>query len=378
MSETAGKPISCRAAVAWEAGKPLVIETIEVAPPKGGEVRIKMVAAGVCHSDMTYWNGCYENDAFPAVMGHEGSGIVESVGEGVTTVKPGDHVIPMWITYCGECTYCMNPKTNLCCSGRALETGVMLDGTTRFTCKGNPVYHYNVIGTATFSEYSVVPEIAVVKIAENIPLDKACLLGCCVTTGYGAAVNTAKVEPGSTAAVWGLGGVGLAAVMGCKAAGASRIIGIDIKPEKFAIAKELGCTECLNPKDFDKPIQQVLSEMTWGGLDYTFECIGNVEAMRAAFEASHVAWGTTVIVGIIGEKQDLSVNPLQFLLGRTIKGSKFGGCIGRESVPRLLEEYMAGRLKLDELVTHRMPLERINEAFDLMRAGKSIRTVIEF
>jgi len=374
MSETAGKPISCRAAVAWEAGKPVVIETVEVAPPKAGEVRIKMVATGVCHTDDSGLAGRL-GDIFPVVLGHEGGGIVESVGEGVTTVKPGDHVIPLWIVRCEECPTCKNPQTNMCQSGLPWKA-VMPDGTTRFTCKGKPLYHF--MKTATFSEYTVVPEAGVAKIAENVPLDKACLLGCGVLTGYGAAVNTAKVKPGSTAAVWGLGGVGLSAVMGCKAAGASRIIGIDIKPEKFAIAKEFGCTECLNPKDYDKPIQQVLSEMTEGGLDYTIECIGNVETMRAAFEASHVNWGTTVIVGVAEKTEELSVNPFLFLQGKSMKGSLFGGHKGRESIPKLSEEYMAGKLKLDELITHTMSLDKMNEAFDLMHAGKSIRSVIHF
>jgi len=374
MSETAGKPISCRAAVAWEAGKPVVIETVEVAPPKAGEVRIKMVATGVCHSDGSALAGKLE-DIFPAILGHEGGGIVESVGEGVTTVKPGDHVVPVNIVRCEECSICKNPQTNMCRSGLLMK-GVMTDGTTRFTCKGKPLYPFVRLGT--FSEYTVVPEAAAVKIAENVPLDKACLLGCCVTTGYGAAVNTAKVKPGSTAAVWGLGGVGLAAVMGCKAAGASRIIGIDIKPEKFAIAKEFGCTECLNPKDYDKPIQQVLSEMIEGGLDYTFECVGNVEVMRAAFEASHVNWGTTVIVGVADKTEELSVNPFMFLLGKSVKGSIIGGYKGREGIPKLSEEYMAGKLKLNEFITHTMPLDKINEAFDLMHAGKSIRSIIHF
>jgi len=374
MSETAGKPLSCRAAVAWEARKPLVIETVEVAPPKAGEVRIKMIATGVCHSDDTILAGKSE-DVFPVVLGHEGGGIVESVGEGVTTVTTGDHVIPVFIVRCEECLFCKNPRTNVCKSGMLLK-GVMLDGTTRFTCKGKPLYQFMRMGT--FSEYTVVPEAGVVKIAENVPLEKACLLGCCVCTGYGAVINTAKVEPGSTAAVWGLGGVGLSAVMGCKAAGASRIIGIDIKQEKFAIAKELGCTECLNPKDYDKPIQQVLSEMTDGGLDYTFECIGKIETMRAAFEAGHVVWGSTVIVGVAGKTEELSINPLQFLFGKSVKGSLFGGYKGRESIPKLSEEYMAGKLKLDKIITHTMPLDKINEAFDLMHAGKSIRSVVQF
>lgn len=368
------KPISCRAAVAWEPGKPLVIETVEVAPPKFGEVRIKMVATGVCHSDDNVLAGRSE-DVFPAVLGHEGSAIVESVGEKVTMVEPGDHVIPVFSNRCEECSFCKNPKTNMCRRRPPLK-GVMLDGTTRSTCRGKPLYQLFRLGT--FSEYAVVPEASVAKVAKDVPLDKACLLGCGVSTGYGAAVNTAKVEPGSTVAVWGLGGVGLAAVMGCKAAGAARIIGIDINSDKFAIAKQFGCTECLNPKDYDKPIPQVLSEMIEGGLDYTFECAGNVQTMRDAIEASNVAWGMTVLVGVAGKTEEMSINPRQFLFGKSVKGSIFGGYKGRECIPRLSAEYMAGKLKLDEFISHTMPLDKINDAFDLMHAGKSVRSVIIF
>jgi len=375
MSKTAGKPISCQAAVAWEDGKPFVIETVEVAPPKAGEVRIKMVATGVCRSDDNALAGKVKNVLFPVVLGHEGGGIVESVGEGVTTVKPGDHVILVALARCGECSICKNPHTNMCRSGIRMVS-VMLDGTTRFTCRGKPLYQFARLGA--FSEYTVASEGGVAKIAENVPLDKACLLGCCVPSGYGAAVNTAKVWPGSSTAVWGLGPVGLAVVMGCKAAGAARIIGIDVNSEKFALAKELGCTECLNPKDFDKPIQQVLSEMTEGGLDCTFECIGNIETMQAAFEASHGIWGRTVITGVADKTDEMSIKPVQFLPGKSVKGSVFGGFKGRDVIPKLSGEYMAGKLKLDELITHTMPLDNLNDAFDLMRTGKSIRSVIHF
>ncbi|CAH3022471.1 unnamed protein product, partial [Porites evermanni] len=362
--------ISCRAAVTWEAAKPAVIETVEVAPPKASEVRIKMINTGVCHSDSTMASG-NKGDFFPVVLGHEGSGVVESVGEGVTTVKPGDHVVLTWVLNCGECKLCQNPLTNLC-SSFALDKAVLLDGTTRMTCKGKSIKQLTRLGT--FSEYIVVPEILVVKIPQDVPLDKACLLGCCVTTGYGAAINTAKVKPGSSVAVWGLGGVGLSAVMGCKAAGAARIIGIDIKPDKFPLAKELGCTECMNPKDYDKPIQQVLTEMTEGGLDFTIECIGNIATMRAAFESSHVGWGTTVIVGVAQEQ--LSVNPDHLLMGKNIIGSLFGGmrCVASEIIPKLSQEYMAGKLSLEKLITHTMPLDKINEAFDVMFDGKRFVT----
>jgi len=377
MSDTAGKPISCHAAVAWEAGKPLVIETIEVAPPKAGEVRIKILATGVCHTDSYTLSGSDPEGKFPSILGHEGGGIVESVGEGVTRVKPGDHVIPLYIPQCGDCKFCKSPKTNLCSKIRATQgQGVMPDGTSRFSCKDQTLYHF--MGTSTFSEYTVVAEISVAKVADNAPLEKVCLLGCGISTGYGAALNTAKVEPGSTTAVWGLGAVGLAVIMGCKAAGASRIIGIDINPDKFPTAKEFGCTEFVNPKDHQRPIQQVLVEMTDGGLDYTFECIGNVATMRAALESCHKGWGTSVIIGVAGAGQEISTRPFQLVTGRVWKGTAFGGWKSCDSVPNLVEEYMAGKLKVDEFITHKMPLDKINEAFDLMHAGKSIRAIVNF
>lgn len=377
MSDTTRKPISCRAAVAWEAGKPLTIETVEVAPPKAGEVRIKIIATGVCHTDSHTLSGNDSEGKFPVILGHEGGGTVESVGEGVTRVKPGDHVIPLYIPQCGKCKFCKSPKTNLCSTIRSTQgQGVMPDGTSRFTCKGQTVYHF--MGTSTFSEYTVVAEISVCKVDDNAPLEKVCLLGCGISTGYGAALNTAKVEPGSTTAVWGLGAVGLATVMGCKTAGASRIIGIDINPDKFPVAKEFGCTEFVNPKDHEKPIQQVLIEMTDGGLDYTFECIGNVKTMRAALEACHKGWGTSVIIGVAGAGQEISTRPFQLVTGRVWKGTAFGGWKSCDSVPKLVEDYLAGKLKVDEFITHTMPLDKINEAFDLMHAGKSIRAVVNF
>lgn len=377
MSDTTGKPISCCAAVAWEAGKPLTIETVEVAPPKAGEVRIKIIATGVCHTDSHTLSGNDSEGKFPVILGHEGGGTVESVGEGVTRVKPGDHVIPLYIPQCGKCKFCKSPKTNLCSTIRSTQgQGVMPDGTSRFTCKGQTVYHF--MGTSTFSEYTVVAEISVCKVDDNAPLEKVCLLGCGISTGYGAALNTAKVEAGSTTAVWGLGAVGLATVMGCKTAGASRIIGIDINPDKFPVAKEFGCTEFVNPKDHEKPIQQVLIEMTDGGLDYTFECIGNVKTMRAALEACHKGWGTSVIIGVAGAGQEISTRPFQLVTGRVWKGTAFGGWKSCDSVPKLVEDYLAGKVKVDEFITHTMPLDKINEAFDLMHAGKSIRAVVNF
>ncbi|KAJ7337738.1 hypothetical protein OS493_007891 [Desmophyllum pertusum] len=377
MSETEGKNISCRAAVAWEAKKPLVIETIEVAPPKAGEVRVKILATGVCHTDSYTLSGLDSEGKFPCVLGHEGGGIVESVGKGVTKVKSGDHVIPLYIPQCGECKFCKSPKTNLCSMIRATQgKGVMPDGTSRFTCKGKTLYHF--MGTSTFSEYTVVADISIAKVDENAPLNKVCLLGCGISTGYGAALNTAKVEPGSSTAVWGLGAVGLAVAMGCKAAGASRIIGVDINPDKFPTAKEFGCTEFVNPKDHERPIQQVLAEMTDGGLDYTFECIGNIGTMRAALESCHKGWGTSVIIGVAGAGQEISTKPFQLVTGRTWKGTAFGGWKSCESVPKLVDQYMAGKLKVDEFITHSLPLDKINEAFDLMHEGKSIRAIVNF
>ncbi|KAK3582700.1 hypothetical protein CHS0354_013051 [Potamilus streckersoni] len=375
MADTVGKTITCRAAVAWEAKKPLSLETVEVAPPQAGEVRIKITHTGVCHTDAYTLDGFDSEGKFPVVLGHEGGGIIESVGEGVKSVAPGDHVIPLYIPQCGDCKFCSSPKTNLCSKIRVTQgQGVMPDGTSRFTCKGQTVYHF--MGCSTFSEYTVVAEISVCKVNPSAPLDKVCLLGCGISTGYGAALNTAKVEPGSNCAVWGLGAVGLAAVMGCKAAGASRIIGIDINPDKFEIAKQFGATECVNPKDFDKPIQEVLIGMTDGGLDFTFECIGNVHTMRAALESCHKGWGVSVIIGVAASGQEISTRPFQLVTGRTWKGTAFGGWKSRDSVPKLVDSYMEKKLKVDEFVSHTMALEKINEAFDLMHAGKSIRSVV--
>ncbi|XP_020901681.1 alcohol dehydrogenase class-3 [Exaiptasia diaphana] len=377
MSDTAGKPIQCKAAVAWEAKKPLSIETIEVGAPKAGEVRIKILATGVCHTDAYTLSGIDPEGLFPCILGHEGGGIVESVGEGVTRVKPGDHVIPTYIPQCNDCKFCRSPKTNLCGKIRSTQgKGVMPDGTSRFTCQGKTLYHF--MGTSTFSEYTVVAEISCAKVNEKAPLDKVCLLGCGISTGYGAVLNTAKAEPGSTAAVWGLGAVGLATIMGCKVAGCSRIIGIDINPAKFDLAKKFGATECLNPKDHDKPTQQVLVEMTDGGLDYTFECIGNVHTMRQALEACHKGWGTSVIIGVAGAGQEISTRPFQLVTGRVWKGTAFGGYKSGDGVPKLVEDYLSGTLKVDEFITHNLPLDKINEGFSLMHSGESIRSIIHF
>lgn len=377
MSSTAGKVISCRAAVAWEPKKPLSIETIEVAPPKAGEVRLKVVASGVCHTDAYTLDGHDAEGVFPVILGHEGAGIVESVGEGVTKFKEGDHVIPLYIPQCFECKFCKSPKTNLCPKIRATQgKGLLPDGTSRFTCKGKEVFHF--MGTSTFSEYTVVAEISLCKIDDSAPLDKVCLLGCGIPTGYGAALNTAKVEPGSSCAIWGLGAVGLAAAMGCKAAGATRIIGVDINPDKFKTGEKFGCTEFVNPKDYDKPIQQVLIEKTDGGLDYTFECVGNVLTMRAALESCCRGWGTSVIIGVAESGKEISTRPFQLVTGRTWKGTAFGGWKSVESVPMLVERYLKKELMVDEFVTHSMAIDKINEAFTLMHEGKSIRSVVNF
>ncbi|XP_049764650.1 alcohol dehydrogenase class-3 [Schistocerca cancellata] len=377
MASTAGQVIKCRAAVAWQEKKRLSIETIEVAPPKAGEVRVKITSTGICHTDAYTLDGHDPEGTFPCVLGHEGAGIVESIGEGVTSVKPGDHVVPLYIPQCKDCKFCNSPRTNLCSKIRLTQgKGLMPDGTTRFTCNGKPLFHF--MGCSTFSEYTVVAEISIAKVNTSAPMDKICLLGCGVPTGYGAALNTAGVTAGSNCAIWGLGAVGLAVAMGCRAAGAKRIIGIDINPSKFEIAKKFGCTEFVNPKEHEKPIQEVLIEMTDGGLDYTFECVGNVDLMRAALESCHKGWGVSTIVGVAAAGKEISTRPFQLVTGRTWKGTAFGGFKSRDSVPKLVEDYLAKKIMLDEFVTHNLPFEKINEAFDLLHAGKSIRTVVEF
>ncbi|XP_036372471.1 alcohol dehydrogenase class-3-like isoform X2 [Megalops cyprinoides] len=374
---TQGKIIKCKAAVAWEAGKPLSVEVVEVAPPQAHEVRIKIVATGVCHTDLTYLNESKEKhrSSFPMVLGHEGAGIVESVGPEVSKFSPGDKVIPLLLPQCGECEYCLSPRTNFCTHNWVgIMKGTMADGTSRISCKGKQINQFMCL--ASFSEYTVVADVSLAKIQEDAPLEKVCLLGCGVSTGYGAALNSANVQPGSTCAVFGLGGVGLATVMGCKAAGASRIIAVDVNKDKFPKAKVFGATDFVNPKDHDKPISQVLAEMTNGGVDFSFECIGNVEVMRAALESCRMAFGTCVVVGYT-EAQEIAVAPIHLLMGRTLKGTYLGGWKSVESVPRLVSDYMNKKLKLDEFVTHTLPLDKINEAFDLMTSGKSIRTVIK-
>ena len=366
-----------RAAVAWEAGKPLSIETVELDGPKAGEVLVEVMATGICHTDAYTLSGEDSEGVFPCILGHEGGGIVEAVGEGVTSVAVGDHVIPLYTAECRQCKFCKSGKTNLCSSVRATQgKGLMPDGTTRFSYQGEPIYHY--MGCSTFSEYTVLPEVSVAKIPKEAPLEKVCLLGCGVTTGIGAVLNTAKVEEGATVAIFGLGGIGLAAIIGAKMAKASRIIAIDINPGKFAIAEELGATDFVNPKDHDKPIQDVIVEMTDGGVDYSFECVGNVQLMRAALECCHKGWGESTIIGVAGAGQEISTRPFQLVTGRVWRGSAFGGVKGRTELPSYVEKAQSGEIPLDTFITHNMPLDQINEAFDLMHEGKSIRTVIHF
>ncbi len=366
-----------RAAVAWEAGKPLSIEMIDVEGPKQGEVLVRIVATGVCHTDAFTLSGADPEGLFPSILGHEGGGIVEEVGPGVTSVKPGDHVIPLYTPECGECSFCTSGKTNLCQAIRVTQgQGLMPDGSSRFSANGKQVFHY--MGTSTFSEYTVMPEISVAKINPAAPLDKVCLLGCGITTGIGAVLNTAKVEPGSSVAVFGLGGIGLSVIQGAVMAGAERILAIDINPEKFEMARMLGATDCVNPKDYDVPIQDAVVELTNGGVDYSFECIGNTELMRSALECCHKGWGESIIIGVAGAGQEISTRPFQLVTGRVWRGTAFGGVKGRSQLPGYVDQYLSGEIKVDEMVTHNLQLEQINEAFDLMHAGKSIRSVIHF
>lgn len=367
--------IKCKAAVAWGPKKPLSIEEIEVAPPEPHEVRVKVTASGVCHTDWYTLGGIDPEGLFPAVLGHEGSGIVESIGEGVTNASPGDHVLMLYIPECGECKFCLSPKTNLCSKIRATQgAGVMPDGTSRLTCKGEKVYQY--MGCSSFAEYTVVADISIVRVREDAPLEKICLLACGITTGLGAVRYTSKVEPESTVAVFGLGGVGLSVIQGAKLVKAKRIIAVDINPEKFKLATEFGATDCVNPKDYDKPIQQVLINITDGGLDYTFECIGRTETMRAALEACHKGWGESCIIGVAGAGEEICTRPFQLVTGRVWRGSAFGGVKSRTQLPSIIDEYMDGLVKVDEFVTNTYELTGINQAFDDMNSGKNIRGVI--
>ncbi|XP_015231814.1 PREDICTED: alcohol dehydrogenase 1-like [Cyprinodon variegatus] len=371
---TAGKVIKCRAAVAWEPDQPVVIEEIEVAPPLASEVRIQIVATSVCHTDLYHLLESMNKEGFPTVLGHEGGGIVESVGPGVTEFQPGDKVIPHFITQCRECRFCKSPRTNQCEKAwTRVRQEIMAGVESRFTCKGKRIHQF--MGLGTFSEYTVINQIAVTKIDPAAPLDKVCLLGCGICTGYGAAVNTAKVEPDSTCAVFGLGAVGLAAVMGCKAAGAKRIIAVDVNPDKAEKAKVFGATDFVNPKDHSKPIHEVIAGMTNGGVDFSLECVGNVEVMRSALESSLEAWGVSVIVGWT-DMYDVAIRPGHLICGRTWKGSVFGGFKAKDGVAGMVKAYLEKKVKVDEFITHNMALDQINEAIELMKNGKCIRAIV--
>ena len=369
--------MKARAAVAWEPKKPLEIEEIDVEGPREGEVLLRTVASGVCHTDAFTLSGDDPEGAFPCILGHEGGCVVEECGPGVTTVVPGDHVIPLYIPECGDCNFCHSGKSNLCQKIAAtLWSGYMPDNTRRFSKNGKDIFHY--MGCSTFSEYTVVPEIALAKVNKAAPLEKICLLGCGITTGIGAVLNTAKVEAGSTVAVFGLGGIGLSVIQGATMAKAERIIAIDLNPDKFEMARALGATDCVNPGDHSVPIQEVIVEMTNGGVDYSFECIGNVNTMRAALECAHMGWGESVIIGVAGAGQEISTRPFQLVTGRVWRGTAFGGVRGRSELPGFVDEYLEGEIKVDQMVTHEMPLDDINKAFDLMHGGQSIRSVIRF
>src|SRR5579859_6577822 len=370
-------PMKSRAAVAFAPGKPLEIVEIDVAPPKAGEVLVKITHTGVCHTDAFTLSGDDPEGIFPAVLGHEGAGIVREIGAGVTSVKPGDYVIPLYTPECRQCKFCLSGKTNLCQAIRATQgKGLMPDGTSRFSFKGQQVLHY--MGTSTFSNFTVLPEIAVAKIRSDAPFDKVCYIGCGVTTGIGAVINTAKVTPGSTVAVFGLGGIGLNVVQGARIAGADIIIGIDLNPAREALARKFGMTHFLNPKAVDGDLVAHLVELTRGGADYSFECVGNPTLMRQALECCHKGWGQSIIIGVAGAGQEIATRPFQLVTGRVWKGSAFGGARGRTDVPRIVDWYMEKRINIDDLITHVLPFEHINEGFELMRRGESIRSVVTY
>ncbi|WP_075187736.1 S-(hydroxymethyl)glutathione dehydrogenase/class III alcohol dehydrogenase [Teredinibacter haidensis] len=365
-----------RAAVAFGAGKPLQICDVDLEGPKAGEVLVEVKATGVCHTDAFTLSGDDPEGAFPTILGHEGAGVVVEVGPGVKGLKPGDHVIPLYTPECRECDYCLNPKTNLCQAIRSTQgQGLMPDGTSRFSLEGKPLLHY--MGCSTFANYTVLPEIALAKVREDAPFDKICYIGCGVTTGIGAVAFTMKVEPGSTVAVFGLGGIGLNVVQGAKMVGATRIIGVDLNPSKVALAKQFGMTDFVNPNDVDDVVQHLI-EMTGGGVDYSFECIGNVNVMRQALECCHKGWGRSCVIGVAGAGQEISTRPFQLVTGRSWHGSAFGGARGRTDVPKIVDWYMENKINIDDMITHTMPLEDINTAFDLMHAGESIRSVVVY
>jgi len=371
------KVMDVRAAVALEAGKPLSIETVQLEEPKAGEVLVEIKATGVCHTDAYTLSGNDPEGLFPAILGHEGAGVVVEVGAGVTSLKPGDHVIPLYTPECRQCEYCLSQKTNLCQAIRSTQgRGVMPDGSSRFSIDGKPLYHY--MGTSTFANYTVLPEISLAKIREDAPFEKVCYIGCGVTTGVGAVINTAKVEYGANVVVFGLGGIGLNVVQGARMVGANMIVGVDLNPKKKALAEKLGMTHFVNPSEIEGDLVAHLVELTKGGADYSFECIGNVNVMRQALECCHKGWGVSVIIGVAGAGQEISTRPFQLVTGRVWKGSAFGGARGRTDVPKIVDWYMEGKLNIDDLITNVMPVDRINEAFDLMHNGEGVRTVITF
>ena len=365
-----------RAAVAFEAGKPLEIAEVDVGGPAAGEVMVEIKATGVCHTDAFTLSGDDPEGAFPAILGHEGAGVVVEVGEGVKDLKVGDHVIPLYTPECRTCNFCLNPKTNLCQAIRETQgEGLMPDRTSRFSIDGEPILHY--MGCSTFSNYTVLPEIAVAKVREDAPFDKICYVGCGVTTGIGAVAFTMKVEPGATVAVFGLGGIGLNVIQGAKLVGARRIIGVDINPSKKELATQFGMTDFVNPKEVEDVVDHLI-QMTGGGVDYSFECIGNVNLMRQALECCHKGWGQSCIIGVAGAGQEISTRPFQLVTGRSWRGTAFGGARGRTDVPMIVDWYMEGKIHVDEMITHTMPLTEINTAFDLMHEGKSIRSVVTY
>ena len=366
-----------RAAVAHKAGAPLTIETVQLESPRAGECLVEIKASGICHTDAFTLSGDDPEGIFPAILGHEGAGVVVEVGEGVTSLKPGDHVIPLYTPECRQCEFCLSGKTNLC--GAIRETqgqGLMPDGTSRITLDGEPVYHY--MGTSTFAQYTVVPEIALAKIREDAPFDKVCYIGCGVTTGIGAVINTAKVEAGSNVVVFGLGGIGLNVIQGARMVGANKIIGVDINSSKSGLAKKFGMTHFVDPADLGDDLVAHLVEMTKGGADYSFECIGNVAVMRQALECCHKGWGESIIIGVAGAGQEINTRPFQLVTGRVWRGTAFGGAKSRTQVPTIVDWYMEGKINIDDLITHTMPIEQINDGFDLMHEGKSIRSVVTF
>src|SRR5258706_7163339 len=366
-----------RAAVAHKVGSPLAVEDVELEGPKAGEVLVEIKASGICHTDEFTLSGADPEGLFPVIFGHEGAGVVVDVGRGVTSLAKGDHVIPLYTPECRVCKSCLSRKTNLCTAIRATQgKGVMPDGTSRFSIGGEKIHHY--MGCSTFANFTVLPEIAVAKIREDAPFEKVCYIGCGVTTGIGAVINTAKVEPGANVVVFGLGGIGLNVVQGARMAGADRIIGVDLNPAREALARKFGLTHFVNPKDVKGDLVPCLVDLTGGGADYSFECIGNVDVMRQALECCHRGWGVSVIIGVAGSGQEIKTRPFQLVTGRVWKGTAFGGARGRTDVPKIVDWYMDGRINIDDLITHTLPLERINDGFDLMLAGESIRTVVVY